>query len=135
MAKLQREFGEKNFQVLAFPSNQFGRQEPKGNGEILKFAESKGIDTVFAKADVNGENTQPVYRWLKKATNTEDVNITWNFGTYWLVNGTGTAERFDIATVNSMLPSFLQSKLKRGSINSPNDLEGEIRTLIEKGNQ
>lgn len=135
MAELQKEFGSgnpKRFQVLAFPCNQFGRQEPKPDADILAFANNKGIDFVFHKLDVNGPDTQPVFKWLKKATNSEGSDITWNFGTYFLVDSKGDPTRWDIATINSLLPGFLQSKLKRGSINKPDDLKGEISMLVEQ---
>lgn len=54
--------------VLAFPCNQFGSQEPKSNYEIKSFAsQTYGVTfPLFAKVDVNGENTSPVYTFLKQ---------------------------------------------------------------------
>lgn len=43
-----------------------------------------------------------MYRWLKQATQSEDRDIHWNFGTYWLVDRTGTPTRFDKVTPNSL---------------------------------
>ena len=42
------------------------------------------------RSDVNGPSTSPVYKFLKSATNTGDIQ--WNFGTYFLVDGNGNVE-------------------------------------------
>jgi glutathione peroxidase len=52
--------------VLISSGNQFGGQEPGSNEEVLAFARSKGAKfPVFAKLDVNGPNTHPLYAFLK----------------------------------------------------------------------
>lgn len=130
MVALQDELGKDGkFTVLAFPCNQFGYQEPKGDGAIFAFGKSRGATfPFFHKADVNGQNTQPVYEWLKKETKTEDTAITWNFGTYWVVDATGAARRYDIASpLKAVLPSFLKSE----PISSPDDLKPELVNLVK----
>lgn len=65
--------------MLAFPSNQFGQQEPKSNAEIKEFVKSK-FDIafpLFAKTDVNGGKSHPLYAWLKKKLGGGDIK--WNF--------------------------------------------------------
>jgi len=53
-------------QVVAFPCNQFGAQEPGTNQEIKKFAYGHGFTGVLMdKIDVNGAHTSPVFLWLK----------------------------------------------------------------------
>jgi glutathione peroxidase len=65
---LYRTFHSRGFEVLGFPCNQFGRQEPGSAQDIQNFCETKyGISfPMFAKIDVNGENAHPLYRFLKK---------------------------------------------------------------------
>jgi glutathione peroxidase len=60
-------FSSFNFVIFEMNTgNQFGGQEPGTNAEIVKFARSKGAKfPVFAKIDVNGENTHPLYVYLK----------------------------------------------------------------------
>ena len=56
-------------EVLAFPCNQFGGQEPKSNAEIKAFAQARGAEyPLFAKVDVNGPNAHPLYKWMKAET-------------------------------------------------------------------
>ena len=55
------------FNILAFPCNQFGEQEPETCPAIKRFAESKGVEfTMMNKVDVNGIDASIVYHYLKK---------------------------------------------------------------------
>ncbi len=90
---LHRELGPEGFAVLGFPCNQFGAQEPGSEAEIKAFC-SLNYDVsfpMFAKIDVNGDETHPLYRHLKAAQpgllGTEAIK--WNF-TKFLVGRDGT---------------------------------------------
>ncbi len=89
---LWRKFGKRGLVVLGFPCDQFGHQEPGNEEEIRSFCSLKYEVTfpMFAKVDVNGDGTHPLYRLLKKAApgllGTEAVK--WNF-TKFLVEGDG----------------------------------------------
>jgi glutathione peroxidase len=78
--------------VLAFPCNQFGAQEPGTDAEILEFATSKYGATfpMFSKIDVNGDDACEIYQFLKAGQPDADGNedIAWNF-TKFLVGGDG----------------------------------------------
>jgi len=82
--------------VMGFPCNQFGRQEPGTNDEVLEFATTKYEVTfpMFAKIEVNGEGAAPLYRFLCEAAPNEDgtTAIPWNF-TKFLVGRDGTVLR------------------------------------------
>ena len=89
---LHEEFASKGLAVLGFPCNQFGAQEPGDAAEIANFC-SLSYDVkfpMFAKIEVNGENTHPLYRYLKHEAKgvlgTE--RIKWNF-TKFLVDRQG----------------------------------------------
>ncbi|MCO4834173.1 MAG: glutathione peroxidase [Acidimicrobiaceae bacterium] len=83
MRALQEQHGEQGFNVLAFPCNQFGGQEPGSNAEILEFATSKydANFPMFAKIEVNGDAASPLYSWLRsnQPGEGETTDITWNF--------------------------------------------------------
>jgi glutathione peroxidase len=66
--------------VLAFPCNQFGRQEPGTDAEILEFATSRYDITfpMFSRIEVNGDGACELYQWLK-AEQGGGADITWNF--------------------------------------------------------
>jgi len=76
--------------ILAFPCNQFGGQEPGTNEQIKAFAEEKGAQfDFFSKIDVNGNNADPLYKFLKNKQHGTLTNaIKWNF-TKFLINKKG----------------------------------------------
>lgn len=65
---LYRTYKERGLEVLGFPCNQFGAQEPGTANEIGVFCERNyGVSfPMFAKIDVNGDKAHPLYRFLKK---------------------------------------------------------------------
>jgi glutathione peroxidase len=84
--------------VLGFPCNQFGAQEPGSEDEIESFCEiNYGVTfPLFAKVDVNGDNAAPLYQYLKKAKPgvLGSEAIKWNF-TKFLVDRKGkVVERY-----------------------------------------
>lgn len=79
--------------VLGFPCNQFGAQEPGTEKEIALFCETQFAVTfpLFAKVEVNGAGTHPLYAWLKAETPGEEkgAEIGWNFAKF-LIGRDGT---------------------------------------------
>jgi glutathione peroxidase len=112
---LYRKYKPKGFAVLGFPCNQFGAQEPGDATEIAQFC-SRTYDVtfpMFAKIDVNGPGTHPLFAFLKSeepgVLGTEAIK--WNF-TKFLVNRDGAvAARFAPTT-------------------APKELEAEIEKLL-----
>lgn len=68
LEKLYRQFRRKGLEVLGFPCNQFGEQEPGSEAQIEAFCEVHyGVTfPLFRKVDVNGDNAAPLFKWLKK---------------------------------------------------------------------
>ena len=71
LQELYETFQDENFEIIGFPCNQFGNQEPGTNAEIKEFAISKGVKfekgfDFFSKIDVNGRNVHPLWDYLKK---------------------------------------------------------------------
>ncbi len=83
LERLQEELGGDGFVVLGFPCNQFGGQEPGTAEEIGEFCRTTyGVSfPLFAKIEVNGPGTHPLYRWLK---GTPEDPIAWNFTKFLL---------------------------------------------------
>jgi len=76
---LYKNLNAKGVEVLGFPCNQFGAQEPGSNEEIADFCTKNfGVTfKLFDKVEVNGNNVSPVYKYLKDQ---KGVNsISWNF--------------------------------------------------------
>ena len=93
---LWRDYGDKGFEVLAFPCNQFGGQEPGSADEIESFCKVNfGVSfPLFAKIEVNGDGATPLYRWLKGEAPgiMGSKGIKWNF-TKFLIGRDGKVVR------------------------------------------
>ena len=89
---LHRDFAGQPFEVLGFPCNQFGNQEPGRAAEIAAFCATSFDVTfpLFDKVEVNGPNRHPLYAWLTKQKRgfLGSQAIKWNF-TKFLVNRNG----------------------------------------------
>lgn len=92
LEELYQKYKDQGLMILGFPCNQFGAQEPGSNEEIQQFCQlNYGVSfPVLGKVDVNGENTDPLFKWLKSSApgvlGTE--MIKWNF-TKFLVGKNG----------------------------------------------
>ncbi len=112
---LWRKYGERGLTVLGFPCNQFGGQEPGGEAEIAQFC-SLNYEVsfpMFAKVDVNGPDTHPVFAFLKAGATgvlgTEAVK--WNF-TKFLVDRKGkVVARYASATKPEDLAEAIEKLL------------------------
>lgn len=93
---LYRQFKERGFEVLGFPCNQFGKQEPGTAEEIGAFCETKyGVSfPLFAKIEVNGPAAHPLFKQLKTAAPgvLGTSSIKWNF-TKFLIRRDGSIYR------------------------------------------
>ncbi|CAK9184609.1 unnamed protein product [Ilex paraguariensis] len=91
LTKLYEKYKDQGLEILAFPCNQFGAQEPGSNEEIQQFActRFKAEYPIFDKVDVNGSNTTPIYKFLKSSKGgLFGDDIKWNFSKF-LVNKEG----------------------------------------------
>ena len=82
-------YKSKGFEILAFPANNFGQQEPGTNEEIKNFCYTKYSLTfpLFSKISVKGEDKHPLYRYLTEQSPFPG-EVEWNFQKY-LVDRTG----------------------------------------------
>lgn len=92
LASVWDKYHEYGLEILAFPCNQFGEQEPASLPEIESFLGDR-YQVKFAvmdKVDVNGDQEHPVFTWLKLHTPGEQqgAEVAWNFEK-WLVNKAG----------------------------------------------
>ena len=93
---LWKKYGDRGFEVVAFPCNQFGNQEPGSAEEIESFCQvNYGLSfPVMAKIEVNGEGADPLFDWLKAEApgifGTQKVK--WNF-TKFLIGRDGKVVR------------------------------------------
>jgi glutathione peroxidase len=89
---LWRDYRDRGLIVVGYPCNQFGAQDPGSNGEIASFCEMNyGVSfPMMAKVDVNGDQADPVFQWLKRQAPgvLGSEAIKWNF-TKFLVGRDG----------------------------------------------
>ncbi|HNN56456.1 MAG TPA: glutathione peroxidase, partial [Novosphingobium sp.] len=93
---LWREYKDRGFEVMAFPCNQFGHQEPGDADQIEQFCKVNfGLSfPLMAKVEVNGANEPPLYAWLKQEAPglMGTRSIKWNF-TKFLIDRQGQVVR------------------------------------------
>ncbi|KAK3242824.1 hypothetical protein CYMTET_47495 [Cymbomonas tetramitiformis] len=84
LVEVYDKYNSQGFEVLAFPCNQFGGQEPAPEAEVKAFAQGFGVKfPMFSKIDVNGNNVHPLYNWLKtEKRGTMGDDIKWNFAKF-----------------------------------------------------
>jgi glutathione peroxidase len=108
LQKLHATYEKRGFSVVAFPSNDFGGQEPGSNKEIKSFCSTKfGVTfPLFAKITVKGPNKHPLYAMLTQTPPAGDVK--WNFAKF-LVGKDGTVvARYD-SDVTPEAPVLVQA--------------------------
>ncbi|GHP08822.1 glutathione peroxidase 7 [Pycnococcus provasolii] len=111
--ELYDRFSTQGFEILAFPCNQFGGQEPGTSDEVREFAKAKGAKyPVFDKIDVNGPNADPLYVWLKE--NKGELlgsDIKWNFGKFLVDKSGKVNERYAPTTSPNSIAKTIQQLL------------------------
>ncbi len=116
LEELYRKYKDAGLEILAFPCNQFGGQEPGTNEEIASFCSTNyGVSfQIFDKIDVNGENAHPLYKFLKaNAKGFINDDIKWNF-TKFLVNQNGEViDRFAPQTTPESIEKHIANLLKK----------------------
>lgn len=109
LQELYNEYNSQGLEILAFPCNQFGAQEPGTNDEIKSFCTEKFNVTfpIFNKIDVNGTNEDPLYTFLKSSKRgfLGYKPIEWNFAKF-LINGNGDV-------IKRYLPSTKPKKIEK----------------------
>lgn len=113
---LHQKYQAQGLEILGFPCNQFGKQEPGNEQEIKEFCQlNYDVSfSLFKKIDVNGDNTHPLYQFLKSQAKgiMGSETIKWNF-TKFLVDQSGKV-------------------LKRyGSMSTPESIENDIAALLQ----
>ena len=110
---LYLQYKDRGLVVLGFPCNQFGAQEPGTEEEIAQFCElNYGVNfPIFAKIDVNGPHTHPLFKFLKseKSGFLGTEAIKWNFTKFLLDREGNVVKRF----APSVAPADLSPEIER----------------------
>ncbi len=115
LEKLYEQYKDKGLEILGFPCNQFGKQDPGSNEQITEFCElNYGVTfPMFQKVDVNGDDAHPLFKHLKEEAPglLGTQAIKWNF-TKFLVDKNGNV-------VQRFAPK-----------DTPEKIEAEVRKLL-----
>lgn len=113
LQELYERYHDQGLEILAFPCNQFGSQEPGPNEKIKEFVKKFGVSfQMFSKIDVNGATAHPLFEFLQNAQEGFITNsIKWNF-TKFIINRNGVPVS------------------RHGTQTAPFDMEAEIVQLL-----
>lgn len=95
LQSLYEKYQSQGFEILAFPSNDFGKQEPGSNQEIQKFCDLrfKVKFPLFEKIDVKGKSIHPLYQYLTQESPKKGF-IKWNFSKFLIDKNGNVVDRF-----------------------------------------
>ena len=115
LEEMYKKYQDQGLEILGFPCNQFGKQDPGTNDEIQEFCQlNYGVSfPMFGKIEVNGSGTDPLFKHLKKEAPGAlgSQRIKWNF-TKFLVNTDGEVVKRYAPTVK------------------PRDIEKDVKKLL-----
>lgn len=140
LQRLYENYSSQGFDVLEFPCNQFEKQAPGTDEEIASFCDARfGLRfSRFSKADVNGENALPLFKYLQNTKGFEgfdpnhpltpflesklarvnpnyakEPDIKWNFTKFLIDRSGNVVERFEPTTDMSVVEDAIVSLLNR----------------------
>lgn len=105
---MYKKLGGDNFEILGFPCNQFLRQDPGSDEEILEFCQMNyGVTfQMFSKIKVKGKDASPLYKYLTEQTGGKKVE--WNFAKFLIDENGEVIERFP----SKMKPEDFEDKVE-----------------------
>ena len=112
LEELYEKYKDQCFVILGFPCNQFGAQEPGGNEEIKNFCTSTFSVTfpMMSKIDVNGDDADPLYKFLKKEKGgILGDDIKWNFTKFLIDREGNVVDRF----ASQKTPKALEKEVEK----------------------
>lgn len=115
LEEIYKKLGNDKFEILGFPCNQFGKQEPGSSNDIKSFCEiNYGVTfPIFEKIDVNGATAHPLYKYLtKEKSGLLGGAIKWNF-TKFLIDADGNViDRFAPTTSPLKIEEAIRALIK-----------------------
>ena len=115
LQELYSKYSNKDFEILAFPCNQFGAQEPGSNEEIQEFCDINFNVSfkIFDKINVNGSNASPLFKHLKDEAKgvMGSEAIKWNFTKFLIDNKGSVLKRYSPQTTPDKIDKDLSEIL------------------------
>ena len=115
LQELYSKYSNKDFEILAFPCNQFGAQEPGSNEEIKEFCDINFNVSfkIFDKINVNGSSASPLFKHLKNEAKgvMGSEAIKWNFTKFLIDNNRSVIKRYSPQTTPDKIDKDLSKIL------------------------
>lgn len=115
LQNIYKEYQDQGFEILAFPCNQFGQQEKGSNDEIKSFCDLNFNISfpLFAKIDVNGEQTHPLFNHLKQEAPgiLGTKKIKWNFTKFLIGKDGQVIKRYAPTTKPQAIEADIKAQL------------------------
>ena len=115
LQELYSKYSNKDFEILAFPCNQFGAQEPGSNEEIKEFCDINFNVSfkIFDKINVNGSSASPLFKHLKNEAKgvMGSEAIKWNFTKFLIDNNGSVLKRYSPQTTPDKIDKDLSEIL------------------------
>ena len=115
LQELYSKYSNKDFEILAFPCNQFGAQEPGSNEEIKEFCDINFnvCFKIFDKINVNGSSASPLFKHLKNEAKgvMGSEAIKWNFTKFLIDNNGSVIKRYSPQTTPDKIDKDLSKIL------------------------
>ena len=115
LQELYSKYSNKDFEILAFPCNQFGAQEPGSNEEIKEFCDINFNVSfkIFDKINVNGSSASPLFKYLKNEAKgvMGSEAIKWNFTKFLIDNNGSVIKRYSPQTTPDKIDKDLSKIL------------------------
>ena len=115
LQELYSKYSNKDFEILAFPCNQFGAQEPGSNEEIKEFCDINFNVSfkIFDKINVNGSSASPLFKHLKNEAKgvLGSEAIKWNFTKFLIDNNGSVVKRYSPQTTPDKIDEDLSKIL------------------------
>jgi glutathione peroxidase len=116
LQKLYDQYKKSGFEVLGFPCNQFGQQEPGQESDIQTFCDlTYGVRfPLFSKIDVNGPKADPIFEFLKRTKPgfLGTQGIKWNFTKFLIDRSGNPIKRYSPKTDPSVIEKDIQAALR-----------------------
>ncbi|MEP5938857.1 MAG: glutathione peroxidase [Erythrobacter sp.] len=115
LEKVFQQFKDQDFEVLGFPCNQFGGQEPGNADEIAEFCKINfGVTfPLMEKVDVNGDDASPLFDWMKSEAKglMGSTSIKWNFTKFLIDREGNVVKRFGPQDTPAMIAKHVEKLL------------------------
>ncbi|MBQ8222744.1 MAG: glutathione peroxidase [Bacteroidales bacterium] len=114
LEELNQKYKDKGLVVIGFPCNQFGHQDPGSDEEIVSFCQiNYGVTfQIMKKIDVNGDNAEPIFKYLKEKTkNILGEDIKWNFTKFLISSDGKKIKRYAPTTKPSRMEKDIEEML------------------------